>query len=600
MAESPVDSTMVDAAPLQPSAAPRAAAPRPVRRSRRVRLNGRTIFSIVTVLVLLYLVLGPLLALIAGSFQHTIFGVDIYAPIPWSLRNYRATFGSSQTYATFGTTLLYCAGSLLFAFVVSFALSMLVERTDIPFGNALFVLVVAPSGIPVVILAISWSLMLNPTNGVVNLFVRHLLGLHGSGPFNIYTLPWMMVVQGMAIIPLTFLLLTASLRSMSRTLEDAGRASGASTWYTLRTVTIPLLKPAIIGALVYQFVTVVSALDIPLLLGQPGRVAVLSTQIYRASNPVSGLPDNGIASAYGVMLLVISLAPLYVYQRIVRRADAYVTVTGKGRAPVELKLGRWKPLAAVLAYGYVLLSFVLPLLILIWVSTQPFLGALNAESLHRMSLHAYRGIFADPQFGRSVVHTFELGVASAVIAMVLSVAISWVVVRTSSRFRPLVDVLAFLPHAFPGVVIGLATLLLYLLLPIGLYGTVWIIVVAMATQFIGLGTRLTTAGIAQVQVRLEEAALTSGASGFRAFLDILLPLLRPTMVNGLLLVFLASIQNLTLPLMLASSDNTVLSTLIYNKWFAGDTGGTAALGVLLTCCTLVMTIFLRRSSGARI
>src|SRR5262249_31787937 len=161
----------------------------------------------------------------AGSFQHTIFGVQFNLPIPWTLGNYRDTFLNSKTYDTFGTTLLFSAGSLLFAFVVSFTLSMLIERTDIPFGNALFVLVVAPSGIPVVILAISWSLMINPTNGVINLFVRNLFGLHGSGPFNIYSLPWMIVVQGMAIVPLTFLLLTASLRSMSRTLEDAARAS---------------------------------------------------------------------------------------------------------------------------------------------------------------------------------------------------------------------------------------------------------------------------------------------------------------------------------------------------------------------------------------
>jgi iron(III) transport system permease protein len=364
-------------------------------------------------------------------------------------------------------------------------------------------------------------------------------------------------------------------------------------------VTIPLLKPAIIGALVYQFVSVVSALDIPLLLGQPGGVSVLSTRIYQASNPVTGLPDNGIASAYGVLLLVIALAPLYAYNRVVSQSDAYVTVTGKGRAPIELKLGRWKPVAVVFAYGYVLLSFVVPLLILIWVSTQPFLGALDWASLHRMTLSAYRSVFHDPLFHSSVVNTIELGIGSAVIAMVLSVAISWVIVRTKSRFRPAVDVMAFLPHAFPGVVIGLATLLLYLVLPIGLYGTVWIIVVAMATQFIGLGTRLTTAGIAQVQVRLEEAALTSGANGFRAFVDVLLPLLRAVMLNGLLLVFLASIQNLTLPLMLGSSDNTVMSTLIYNKWFAGSTAQTAALGVVLTCVTLIMTIFLRRSSGSR-
>jgi iron(III) transport system permease protein len=583
---------------VEPIGQPTAAPPPPVRRRRR-RLTGRTVFSIVTVGLLLYLVLGPLLVLIGSSLQDTPFGIVIRPPIPWSLENYRETFLSARTYDTFATTLLFSAGSLIFAFIVSFTLSMLIERTDLPFGNALFVLVVAPSGIPTVILAISWSLMINPTNGVVNLFVRRVLGLSGDGPFDIYSLPWMIVVQGMAIVPLTFLLITASLRGMSRVLEDAAKASGARTWYTLRTITIPLLKPAIIGALVYQFVTVVSALDIPLLLGKPGGVSVLSTRIYDATHPVTGLPDNGIASAYGVLLLLLALAPLYFYNRIVSRSDAYATVTGKGRAPVELKLGRWKPVAMVFAFGYVLLSFVLPLLILIWVSSQPYLGALDVDSFRRMSFHAYQATFEDPHFRSSLLHTLQLGVASAILAMALSVAVSWIIVRGRSRYRALVDVLAFLPHAFPGVVIGLATLLLYLLFPIGVYGTVWIIVIAMTTQFVGLGTRLTTSGIAQIQERLEEAALTSGAGGFRTFVDIQLPLLKASILNGLLLIFLASIQNLTLPLMLASSDNTVISTLIYNKWFAGNTSGTAALGVVLTCVTLIMTIFLRRSSGAR-
>jgi iron(III) transport system permease protein len=157
-----------------------------------------------------------------------------------------------------------------------------------------------------------------------------------------------------------------------------------------------------------------------------------------------------------------------------------------------------------------------------------------------------------------------------------------------------------MPHAFPGVVIGLATLFLYLLLPIPVYGTIWIIVLAMATQFIGLGTRLTTGGIAQIQVGLEEASRISGGSGWQTTRYVLLPLLRPVIFNGLLIVFLASIQNLTLPLMLGTGDNTVMATLIYGRWFDGDGPGTAALGVVLTMVTLVMTLFLRRSSGARI
>src|SRR3954454_7621816 len=572
----------------------------PVRRRRR-RLTGRTVFMVVTIAVLVYLVLGPLLVLVVGSFQDTTIGLIGQPPIPWSAKNYADVLFNSALVDVLSTTFLFTAGSLAFAFVVSFGLSMLIERTDMPWSNLIFILVVAPSGIPTVILAISWSLMVNPTNGVVNVAVRDLFGLTSStGPFNVYTVPWMILIQGMALAPLTFLLITASLRGMSNTLEDAGRASGAKNSVILRTITIPLLKPAIIGALVYQFVTVVSVLDIPLIIGRPGGVSVLSTKIYDASNPVVGLPNNGVASAYGVLLLVLSLAPLYVYNRIIRQSDAYVTVTGKGRMPTALKLGRWKPFALFLSFGYVAVSFLLPLVVLVWSSLQPYLGAFDVESLSRMTTSAYQSVIHDSVFHRGLWNTFVLGVSASLIAMVISTAVSWIIVRTRSRYVTLLDVLAFMPHAFPGVVIGLATLFLYLLLPVPVYGTIWIIVLAMSTQCIGLGTRLTTGGIAQIQVGLEEASRISGGSGWQTTRYVLLPLLRPVIFNGLLVVFLASIQNLTLPLMLGTGDNTVMATLIYGRWFDGDGPGTAALGVVLTVVTLVMTLFLRRSSGARV
>jgi iron(III) transport system permease protein len=570
-------------------------------RGRRRWLTGRKIFIAVTLLVLLYLVLGPLAVLIIASVQKTTLGLDIRPPVVWTLQNYIDAFLSSEFFGVLGTTVIFTVGSLLFAFVFSFALSMLIERTDIPLRNVMFLLVVAPSGIPAVILAISWSLLVNPTNGVLNVLLRRVFGLTGdAGPFNVYSVPWMIIVQGMALVPLTFLLITASLRGMSNTLEEAGRTSGAPASVVLRTVTIPLLKPALVGALVYQFVTVVSVLDIPLLLGKPGGVSVLSTRIYDASNPATGLPNNGVASAYGVFLLLVSLVPLWVYNRIISRTGAYVTVTGKSRPPRRLVLGRWKPVALIFGMGYIAVSFVLPALILLWTSTQPYLGALTLDSLQHTTLAAYRSTLGDSQFHLSLWNTFVLGVTASVVAMVISTAVSWIIVRVKSRYTPLVDLLAFMPHAFPGVVIGLATLFVYLLLPLPVYGTIWIIVLAMATQFIGLGTRITTSGIAQIQVGLEEASYISGGSGFQTTWRVLVPILRPVLFNGLLVVFLASIQNLTLPLMLGSGNNIVMSTLIYGRWFAGDGPGTAALGVVLTIATLAMTLFLRRSSEVRV
>jgi iron(III) transport system permease protein len=192
-----------------------------------------------------------------------------------------------------------------------------------------------------------------------------------------------------------------------------------------------------------------------------------------------------------------------------------------------------------------------------------------------------------------------VGIAAAAGSMILAMLVSWIIVRSRSRFRWMADVLAFMPHAIPGVVIGLATLLIYLLLPLHIYGTIWIIVIAMGTQYVSLGTRLTTGGIAQIQPSLEEAAEASGAKARHVWRRVLVPLLRPVVLNGFLLVFLASIQNLTLPLMLYSTGNLVLSSLIWSRWDYGDATGTAVLSVVMTVITVIAALFLRGLSGKR-
>jgi iron(III) transport system permease protein len=567
------------------------------RRSRRI--SARTVINTVTILVLLYLVLGPLVMLFVSAFEDTSGGVVITPPFPWTGTNFRAVFTAPQTYTVLWRTVLFSGGALLFAFVVSLTFAWLVERTDLPARNTIFVFVVAPQGMPGLISAIAWSLLLNPTNGFINGVLRSVLHVSGPGPLNVYSLPWMILVQGMALVPLTFLLITASLRGMNASLEDAARTSGSSFWTITRRVTLPLLKPAIIGALVYEFVTVVEAVDIPLVLGLPGHVTVLSTQIYNASHPAIGLPNYGVGSTYGIFLLTLALVPLLFYNRIVGDSGSYVTVTGKTFRPKIQELGRWKPWAMLFAWGYIFVSFVMPLVILIWASIQPYFGTLSRAALSRVTVKGYKSTLSSDAFVSALKNTLLVGLATAAMSMVLAMLLSWIIVRSHSRFRWMADVLAFMPHAIPGVVIGLATLLIYLILPIPVYGTIWIIVIAMGTQYVSLGTRLTTGGIAQIQRSLEEAAEASGAKQRHVWGRVLVPLLRPVFFNGFLMVFLASIQNLTLPLMLYSTGNLVLSSLIYSRWDYGDATGTAVLSVVMTAITILAAMSMRNAGGRR-
>lgn len=567
--------------------------PRP-RRRRRNLLTIQGAVRTVALLVLLYLVLGPILMLLLASFENTTFGVTIRAPFPWTFANFQQVFADTQTYRVLGTTLLFAGVSLVLSFAVALTIAWLVERTNMPGRGFVYVLSVAPSGIPSVISAISWSLLINPTNGYVNVVFRDIFGMSGSGPFNAYSLPAMIFVQTIALVPLTFLLISAAMRGMNSSFEEAARASGGDTWTVLVRVTLPLLRPVLLGAAVYQFVNVVETVDIPLVLGTPGHITVFSTQVYNVTHPAFGLPNYGASSAYGILLLLLAVLPLVAYNRTVRRSQEFATVTGKSFRPKvqDLRRWRWPAFAGCMVFAFV--SFVLPLLVLVLASVEPYIGAVSWSRLRAMTGDAYRRTLSSHLFLSSLGHTLLIGVVASAVAMALSVVLSWIIVRSRSRFGWLADTLAFVPHAMPGVVIGLAVLLIYLLLPVPIYGTVWIVVIAMATQYISLGTRITSGGIVQIHRGLEEAAQASGARVSQVWRRVLLPLLRPVLLNGFLLVFLASIKNLTLPLVLQSSDNTVISTLIWDRWSYGDVSGAAVLSVVLTAVTVVAALALRR------
>jgi iron(III) transport system permease protein len=564
------------------------------RRASFPRLEARSIAIAASVLVLVYLVIGPVLMLILSSLRGTEGTLPFEAGVPWTLDNYIRVLTSPGTYSVLLNTFLFAFGALAVSFGLSITFAWLIERTDLPFRNLLFVVIVACIGMPNVIVGIAYAILLNPVNGLVNTFLKGLVGAEGQGPLNVYTLPGMIFVQGITLVPVTFLLVAAAFRGMNAAMEDAGTTSGARFNTVMRRITLPLLTPALLSALVYQFVSVIESFDIPLVLGLRGGVKVLSTQIFIESRPPSGLPDFGLAAAYSMILLVLAIGPLILYNRVIGRSERYATISGHSYQPRRMRLGAWKIPAVLLALGYTLVSLVLPGLVMIWTSLQPFYAVPSAESFARVTADAYIETLGNPKFHEALGNTLVLGTATALGAMLVGLTVSWVLVRTKSRLRVVLDVLAFTPHAMPGVMIGLSILLIYLILPLPIYGTIWIIVIALATQYTSISTRLMTSGISQVQNELEEAAAASGASWGPTMRRILLPLVLPAFLNGLLLVFLLSIKNLTLPLILYTPDTVVLSTYVWERWDQADTGGTAAVGTMMVAITLLLGIVLRR------
>jgi iron(III) transport system permease protein len=553
-------------------------------------LSSRNVFVTVVVLIMLYLVAGPLVVLIGSSFQRNDYSLPFTARSVWTFENYSDLFGHAAIYRTFLTTLLFAIPSLVLATLIALTFSWLIERTNLPGRGLLFVLLVGQSGIPLLISSMSWSLLANPTNGAINGLLGHL-GVH----VDIYTLPGMIFVEALGLSPLTFLLVTASVRRMNGVLENAAEASGARRATILWRINLPLIRPALMGALIFQFVNSIESIDVPLIIGQPGHITVFATAVLNSAHPPTGLPDYGGSSTTGLALFVLALGPLLLYNRILGASSSYATVTGKTFRPATLSLGRWRRPVFVVALLYLCVSFLLPLLMLVWTSLQPFYQGISAEAWGRLTFSQWTGIWSSGGVPQAFLHTVVLGFSVAVGVMLLAMCVSWILVRSRSRFTWLLDALAFTPHATPGVVIGLAVLILYLVLPLPFYGTIWIIVIAQITQYISLGTRLTSGAMAQVQVNLEEAGAASGATMFRVWRRILIPLMRPAFFNGLMLVFMASIQNLSLPYILASPSNGVWSTLIYNRWTFGHVNQAAVLSIIMTALTVVVAVLVRRT-----
>ncbi len=568
---------------------------------RLLNIQARTVAIIVVIGILIYLVLGPVLMLLSTTFQRTEGTLPFSPRSEWTLDNYIQVLTDPGTYTVLWNTFLFAAGSLALSFALSITFAWLIERTDLPLRNVLFVIIIATLGLPNVIAGIAYALLINPTNGLINIALRGLpfVSSEGPGPLNGYSLIGMIFVQGITLVPITYLLVAAAFRGMNAALEDAGATSGAPYPTVMRRISLPLLTPALLSALVYQFVSVIESFDIPLVLGLRGGIPVLSTKVFVEAQPPGGLPNYGVGGTYAILLLIVAIVPLIIYNRVISRSERFATITGHSYQPRRLRLGAWKAPALLLTLGYIVVAFLLPTLVMIWTSIQPFYAVPSAESISRITFAKYAEVLSNPRVHDALWNTLQVGFAAGLGAMVLGLLVSWILVRTRSRARYVLDVLAFTPHAMPGVLIGLSILLIYLVLPLPIYGTVWIIAIALGTQYISISTRLMTAGIAQVKNELEEAGAVSGAAWWAVIRRIVLPLVLPAFLNGFLLVFLLSIKNLTLALILFTPNSEVISTLVWAFWdLQADTADTAVLGTLMVAVTLTLAIIIRRFDRA--
>ena len=551
--------------------------------------DGSTIFA-GGLLIFLAVIVGAPAAMVALMSLRTGFPGE---GGPLTLINFIRVYTDLSTYNVLLNTLLFATGTVVVALIFTVPLVWLLMRTDLPFKRTIYVLLTLGILIPVFLRTIAWILLLSPRIGLVNQWASQIFGL--DHPLvSLYNLPGMAFIQGVSFVPGAFFMLAAAYRTMDPALEEAAYTAGVSKLRTFFWINIPITLPAIAAVMVYLFMTAIAVFEVPAIIGLPARILVLSSLIYTSTNPPTGLPEYGVAGAYGGVMLLAGLVLAYFYVRLVRQGKKYTVITGRGYRPREIALGRWKWPAMAFVMLYLSMEVFIPFLVLLWTSLLPYLQLPSAAALSSISLKNYRTI-PDYTGALPFINTAILMVAVPFCAMLLSVLVSWVVVRSQVSFRGILDTVAFLPHAMPSILlaVGLGYLGLAYRNIFPFYGTIVIIIIAHTINWIAYGTRTTNSVMIQVHRELEEAGKVAGVSTPRVFLRIVLPLVAAGVFNSGIWISMLSYREVTMALTLYSRKNTVISTVVWQFWGSGWVPEVSALGVILVIFAVIVVGALR-------
>ena len=557
------------------------------------RINAQVLILIGAILFVLYLAGVPLIMLLYGSVRSAPIGEP---GATFTIQNYVKAYFDKEFYLLFLNSVYYAIGVCSLTFLIGTFLAWVSERTNTPFKKLFVVMALIPFIIPGILSTIAWILLLSPKIGLINLVIKGMLGLE-SAPFNVYSMWGMIWAESIHLYPLVFLLMSAAFRNMDTSLEEAALTAGSSTLATFGRITLPLMRPAMFSVMLIVFIRGIEAFEVPALIGVPAKISVFTTKIFLAIHQFPS--DFGLAGAYAVTLLAISTVGVLIYGKITRREERYATVTGKGYRPRVIDLGVWKYLTCAISFLIFFLAVIMPVFVLLWSSFIPYYGVPSWELAEKMTWANYKYIINYPLAATALKNSFYLSVGSATIVMLLTSIIAWVTVKTKLPGRAFLDTLTFIPIAMPGIVLGVSLIWVYLTIPIPIYGTIWVLLLAYITKYIPYGIRAASASMIQINKELEEASLTAGGTWFQTFRKVILPLLMPGFTAGWIYISIIALRELSTSILLYSYNSTVLSIMAFDLWEGGQYTYVCALGVMMVLLLVAMA-FTARKLGAKI
>ena len=536
---------------------------------------------------LLYLVVPPLFFI--GYFSLTVErGADVGG---FTITHFLEIFESFPDFALLSwNSFVFSFGSAMWSLLLGTLMAWLAERTNAPFRAVAYVSAFVSFAIPGIVKVIGWILLLGPKAGFLNVAVSSVTGM---GPFfDVFSMEGMILTEGFLWLPIVFLLMATPFRSMDPSLEEAAVVAGSTDWQVFKRVTLPMATPSVLSVLILTFIRTLEAFEIPALIGIPAGVEVFTTEIYLQLTD-GYLPEYGNASAYSVLLIALVALAMVPYYRVTQHAHRFTTVTGKGFNPRRKDLGRLRWLGGTVLLVLPFLQ-VLPIGAMLWSSLVPYLQAPSMAALGNLTLENYVTAFSNDTILRSVLNSLTISFTSATAAMFLAFVTVWLVARTNIRWRWSLDQLAMLPLVFPGIVMGVAILKMYLTVPLPVYGTIWIMVLAFVPRYLPYAIRFSHAGLLGIHRELEESATTSGATWGQVAWKIVVPLMMPALFAGWIYIFLITIRELSVALLLYSPGSQVIAVIIWELWENGNVSTLAAFSLGVTAGTVVLAVLFHR------
>lgn len=524
-------------------------------------------------LVLIILVGNPLLRLIVISFENPSGG--------FTLGNY-ADIGSHWRYLVgYRNSLVLGFSVACLCLLIAVPMAWGVSRTNMPGKNLVQVLVLGTFVTPPFLGATSWILLAGPNAGWIN---RAYMGIFGaeSGILNIYSFPGLVFVIAIYSFPYTFVFTRAALDLISSEMEDAANCLGAGQVKATLAITLPLIRPALLGAWIITFLEAIAIIGSSIIIALPANVNLVTLQLWQ----FFGYPLRvEMAAAYAMPLLLVTLGLFGLQQRVLR-GKGYVALTGKGgeRRLIDLGPCRW----LLLAYSgfIVMLSLVLPYLVLFQAAFAK--GWARGLSWDNLTLANFQFLlFQHSTAKQAILNTFVYSSAAATLALGLAVSVAYIVTRRLVPFGNVLSVLAFAPFVIPGLVLAIGFYAAYAPPPLALAGTGAILVLAFVTRFLPIAYSSASAAIRGINPEMEDAVMILGGSRLIAIRRVVAPLLKRGLLGAWLLVFIPASREVSSALFLYGPKTRTMSVLFFDLTEGGSFEQLAALGVILLFTVLI-------------